>query len=220
VKLSEEKLYLVSTAKLRAGSLAELVADLVAAGVDVIQLREKELEAGAILRLAEPIAEACAEASVPFIVNDRPDIAVALRGAGVHLGQDDLAVSVARRIVGPEAIVGLSTHSREDIAAVPPEVDYVAVGPLFETPTKPGRPAVGLDLVRHATGAVSFPWFAIGGINASNVESVLEAGARRVVVVRALTEAKDPIVQAGELGRKLMTAGSVYNEQTQPGRDL
>jgi thiamine-phosphate pyrophosphorylase len=199
VTLANAKLYLVSPATLRAGRLADLTPELIAAGVDVIQLREKELEAGPVLTLAEPIAEACAEADVPFIINDRPDIALALRGAGVHLGQDDLSVSVARKIVGEDAIVGLSTHSPEDIAAVPAAVDYIAVGPVFETPTKPGRPAVGLDLVRHAASAVSLPWFAIGGINASNIESVLEAGARRVVVVRALTESDDPVSEAREL---------------------
>jgi thiamine-phosphate pyrophosphorylase len=202
VKLVEAKLYLVAPAKLRAGTLAELTPELVAAGVDVIQLREKELEAGAVLRLAEPIAEACARAGVPFIVNDRPDVALALRGTGVHVGQDDIPVAIARRIVG-RAIVGLSTHSEGDIAAVPADVDYIAVGPLFTTPTKPGRPAVGLDLVTHAAQNVSIPWFAIGGINASNIDSVLEAGARRVVVVRAITEATDPAAEARELSGTL-----------------
>jgi thiamine-phosphate pyrophosphorylase len=198
--------------------LAELVPELVSAGVDLIQVREKEMEAGDVLRVAEPIAAACADAGVPFIVNDRPDIALAVGADGVHLGQNDLPLSIARRIVGRNAIVGLSTHSTDDIAAVPSGVDYVAVGPLFDTPTKPGRPAVGLDLVRHAAGAVSLPWFAIGGINASNIESVLEAGAGRVVVVRALTEAKDPVEEAGQLSRKLKTAAPVPSSQPQPGR--
>jgi thiamine-phosphate pyrophosphorylase len=202
VKLAEAKLYLVAPAKLRAGTLAELTPELVAAGVDVIQLREKELEAGAVLRLAEPIAEACARAGVPFIVNDRPDVALALRGTGVHVGQDDIPVAIARRIVG-RAIVGLSTHSEGDIAAVGAEVDYIAVGPVFSTPTKPGRPAVGLDLLTLAAQNVSIPWFAIGGINASNIDSVLEAGARRVVVVRAITEATDPAAEARELSGTL-----------------
>jgi thiamine-phosphate pyrophosphorylase len=215
VKLSQAKLYLVSTAKLRAGSLAELIPDLVTGGVDIIQLREKELEAGAVLRLAEPIAEACAKAGVPFIVNDRPDIALALGRCGTHLGQDDLPVAVARRIVGRE-VVGFSTHSEADIATVPPEVDYIAVGPVFATPTKPGRAAVGLDLVRHAADAVSLPWFAIGGINVSNIESVLEAGARRVVVVRAITEVEDPVAEARELSRKLKGQGPA-TEQSQLG---
>jgi thiamine-phosphate pyrophosphorylase len=203
VRIGGARLYLVSGAELSAGSLAELTPELVRAGVDAIQLREKEMEAGDVLRLAEPIAHACAQAAVPFIVNDRPDIALALGASGVHLGQNDLPVSAARRILGASAIVGLSTHSSDDIAAVPSEADYVAVGPLFETPTKPGRPAVGLDLVRHAASHVSLPWFAIGGINLSNIESVLDAGARRVVVVRALTEANDPVAEAARLNDAL-----------------
>jgi thiamine-phosphate pyrophosphorylase len=206
VRLADARLYLVSGARLEAGRLAELTPELAAAGVDMIQLREKDLEAGEILRLAEPVAAACARVGIPFIVNDRPDIALALRADGVHVGQDDVPVAVARRIVG-RAIVGLSTHSEEQIASVPTGVDYIAVGPVFETPTKPGRPSVGLDLVRHAAANVSVPWFAIGGINATNLGAVLEAGARRVVVVRALTEAKDPIVKAKELSEKLKTAG-------------
>jgi thiamine-phosphate pyrophosphorylase len=201
-KLVEAKLYLVAPAKLRAGTLAELTPELIAAGVDIIQLREKELEAGAVLRLAEPIAEACARSGIPFIVNDRPDIALALRAAGVHVGQDDIPVAIARRIVG-RSIVGLSTHSKADIAAVPAETDYIAVGPVFSTPTKPGRPAVGLDLVTHAAENVSIPWFAIGGIDSSNITSVLDAGARRVVVVRAITEAGDPVAEARELSGTL-----------------
>lgn len=219
MRLADARLYLVSGARLEAGSLAELTPELAAAGVDLIQLREKDLEAGEILRLAEPIATACAQAGIPFIVNDRPDIALALRADGVHVGQDDVPVAVARRIVG-RAIVGLSTHSVDQIASVPSEVDYIAVGPVFETPTKPGRPSVSLDLVRHAAENVSVPWFAIGGINASNIESVLEAGARRMVVVRALTEAKDPVVEAGQLSEKLKTAGPPPSAHPKPGRDL
>jgi thiamine-phosphate pyrophosphorylase len=203
VRIGGARLYLVAGAELKAGSLAELTPELVRSGVDVIQLREKEMEAGDVLRLAEPIAQACAEAAVPFIVNDRPDLALALGASGVHLGQNDLPVPAARRIVGTGAIVGLSTHSTEDIAAVPDEADYIAVGPLFETPTKPGRPAVGLELVGHSAGSVSLPWVAIGGINLSNIESVLDAGARRVVVVRALTHASDPVAEAARLNDML-----------------
>jgi thiamine-phosphate pyrophosphorylase len=217
VTLADARLYLVSPAHLRAGSLADLAPELVAAGVDMIQLREKELEAGEVLRRAEPVAEACAGAGIPFIVNDRPDIAIALRASGVHVGQDDLPVAVARRIVG-RAIVGLSTHSEEQIASVPSEVDYIAVGPVLETPTKPGRPSVGLGLVKHAAANVSIPWFAIGGINPSNIGAVIDAGAQRIVVVRALTEAKDPIVEAGELSRRLKSAGPVPSSRSQPER--
>jgi thiamine-phosphate pyrophosphorylase len=203
VTLAQARLYLVSRAQLRAGPLAELVAELAAVGVDVIQLREKEMEAGDVLRLAEPIAAACTEAGVPFIVNDRPDIALALGASGVHLGQNDLPPPVARRILGAGPIIGLSTHSRTDIETIPDGVNYIAVGPVFETPTKPGRPAAGFDLVEHAAGRVAIPWFAIGGINENNIEEILVAGGRRVVVVRAITEAQDPVAQAASLSRRL-----------------
>jgi thiamine-phosphate pyrophosphorylase len=119
------------------------------------------------------------------------------------VGQDDLPPAAARRILGPEAIVGLSTHSDADIDSVPVEVDYIAVGPVYETPTKPGRPAVGFELLGYAAGKVSLPWFAIGGIQASNLTAVLDAGARRVVVVRAITEAEDPVAAAAQLSQAL-----------------
>jgi thiamine-phosphate pyrophosphorylase len=207
VTLADARLYLVSPAHLRAGSLAEVTPDLVAAGVDMIQLREKELEAGEVLRRAEPIAEACAGAGIPFIVNDRPDVALVLGATGVHVGQEDLPPAAARRTLGPEAIIGLSTHSSADLESIPPEVDYVAVGPVFETPTKLGRPAVGVELLRHAADVTSLPWFAIGGIDASNINEVLAAGARRVVVVRAITQAADPVAAAEQLSERLRSAG-------------
>lgn len=200
--LGEARLYLVSPARLAAGALADLVPDLAAAGVDVVQLREKDLEAGDLVCACVPVAEACAVAGIPFIVNDRPDVALAAGADGVHLGRKDLPVDVARRILGSAAIVGCSTHSEEDIAAVAqlrPPVDYIAVGPLYPTPTKPGRPPTGLGLVRHAAERVSLPWFAIGGIDRENLPAVIEAGARRIVVVRAVTEAKDPVAAAAEL---------------------
>jgi thiamine-phosphate pyrophosphorylase len=206
VTLEEARLYLVAPARLRASSLAELTPELAGAGVDVIQLREKDLEAGPLLRAAEPVAQACADAGVPFIVNDRPDVALVLGATGVHLGQDDLPPAAARRIVGPEVIIGLSTHSSADLQAIPPEVDYIAVGPVFETPTKPGRPAVGVELLRHAAAVTSLPWFAIGGIDASNINEVLDAGARRVVVVRAITQADDPVAAAEQLSERLRSA--------------
>lgn len=206
--LEDARLYLVAPARLRAGSLAELTPELAAAGVDLIQLREKDLEAGLLLRAAEPVAQACADSGVPFIVNDRPDVALVLGATGVHLGQDDLPPAAARRIVGADAIIGLSTHSSADLQAIPPEVDYIAVGPVFETPTKPGRPAVGVELLRHAADVTSLPWFAIGGIDASNIDEVLDAGARRVVVVRAISQADDPVVAAQQLSERLRSAGS------------
>ena len=199
--IEDARLYLVAPARLTAARLVDLVPELAAAGVDLIQLREKEMEAGDLIRTAEPLVEACRAAGVPFVMNDRPDVALAVGADGVHVGQNDLPVSAVRRIL-PDAIVGISTHRREEVDAVATtddRVDYAAVGPVFETPTKPGRPSVGLDLIEYASKNLTLPWFAIGGINRGNLEEVMEAGARRIVVVRAITEATDPPAAAAEL---------------------
>jgi thiamine-phosphate pyrophosphorylase len=205
--LASARLYFVSGTHIGGRELAELVPDLAAAGVDIIQLRAKEMEAGDLLRVGARVAEACAQARVPFIVNDRPDVALAL-SAGVHLGQNDLPVAVARRILGG-SLVGVSTHAASEIdtaVGAQEPIDYIAVGPVYETPTKPGRPAVGVKLVSYAATAITMPWFAIGGIDRSNVDAVMEAGAKRVVVVRAITEASDPVGAAHELKTILETA--------------
>lgn len=203
--LWDARLYLVAPAVLHAGPLHEHVPALAAAGVDLVQLREKDAEAGDVMRAGGPLVEACRRANVPVIVNDRADVAVALGADGVHVGQNDLPVEHARRIASG-AIVGLSTHTRDEIdlvAAMERPPDYIAVGPVFETPTKPGRPAVGTALVRYAAERVSLPWFAIGGIDGSNLDDVIAAGARRVVVVRAITEASDPAAAARSLSERL-----------------
>lgn len=201
--VSDASLYLVAPSTVARGGLAELVPELAAAGVDVVQLREKETEEGDLLRVAAPVLDACRAAGVPFILNDRADVAATLGADGVHVGQDDLPVSAARRIVG-DGIVGLSTHARAEIdASEATTPDYIAVGPVYETPTKPGRPAVGLDLLRYAAERVTRPWFAIGGINATNLDDVLDVGARRIVVVRAITEAPDPVAAAADLAARL-----------------
>jgi thiamine-phosphate pyrophosphorylase len=199
--LATARLYLVSRASIGEEGLAELVPDLAAAGVDIIQLREKEMEAGEIMEVGQPIAAACYEARIPFIINDRPDIAAALQADGVHLGQGDLPLTIGRRFI-PEGIVGRSTHSRDEIdveTTGADRPDYVAVGPVYETPTKLGRAAVGLGLITYAAQRVGLPWFAIGGIDEANLPDVLTAGATRVVVVRAITEANDPVAAAGRL---------------------
>ena len=191
-------LYLVAGAQLQAGPLADLVPELVAAGVDMIQLREKEMPLDEVKRAAEPVLAACRASGVPFILNDYPDIAAELGADGVHVGQDDMPVPAARRVAG--GIVGLSTHSRQQIVAADPvSPDYIAVGPVFETPTKPGRPSVGLDLLTFAAEHSGIQWFAIGGIDLTNIDQVIAAGARRVVVVRAITEAADPPAAAAAL---------------------
>lgn len=210
--LESARLYLVAPPRLERGDLAAMVGELAGAGVDVIQLRDKQAEAGDLLRHGEPIATACRDAGIPFVINDRPDVALALGADGVHLGQNDLPLAVARRILGPAAIVGRSTHTPEEVerevaaAAHPGGPDYIAVGPVYATPTKPGRPAAGLELVRHAARhAGTVPWFAIGGIDESNVAEVVAAGARRIVVVRAIVQADDPVAAAARLRAALDT---------------
>ena len=200
------RLYLVAPARIKAGVLAEMVPELAAAGVDLVQLREKELEAGDVLRRGEPLLAACCAAGVPLVINDRPDVALALGADGVHLGQEDLPAEVARRILGEEAIVGRSTHAPEEIdaeIASTVRLDYIAVGPIEATPTKPGRPGTGLELVRYAAEHVNVPWFVTGGINEQTLPRALEAGARRVVVVRAIAEADDPVAAVAGLRRML-----------------
>jgi len=180
--------------------LHEFLDAVLAAGVGVVQLREKELEARVILDLAEVFRDRCDAQSVPFIVNDRADVALAARADGVHLGQDDLPIAQARRILGRDAIVGRSTHDADQMRnAMSEDVDYVVVGPIHETPTKPGRAASGIDLVSVAAREATKPWFAIGGIDLSTISAVRNAGAQRVVVVRAVTAAEDPAAAVASL---------------------
>jgi len=160
-------------------------------GVDVVQLRMKQASDAEILRAASRFARMCRAHGALFILNDRPDLALSAEADGVHIGQDDGPAAPARDAVGSERIVGLSTHSLEQIAAAA-GVDYIGVGPVHATPTKPGRPAVGLELVRHAAAHAGAPFFAIGGIGPDNAVAVREAGASRIAVVRALTQASDP----------------------------
>jgi thiamine-phosphate pyrophosphorylase len=176
----------------------DLLGSVIEAGVDVVQVRMKDAEAAEIIEIADQMQHVCRDLGVPFIVNDRPDIALALEAHGVHLGQDDLPPDVARTILGPDKIIGRSTHSTHDIGRALDErakgnADYIAVGPVNETPTKLGRPGTGLELIEHAAATVDFPWFAIGGIDSSNVDDVVKVGATRIVVVRAITEADDPV---------------------------
>ncbi len=163
-------------------------------GVDMVQLRDKELDDDSLLEVAARFRAACREADVLFWLNDRPELALAAEADGVHVGQDDTPPDEVREQVGERLLIGLSTHSPQQFdAALRSEADQVSVGPVWETPTKPGRPAAGLDYVRHAAAhAGERPWFAIGGIDESNVGEVVEAGARRVVVVRAIADAADP----------------------------
>ena len=161
-------------------------------GVDIVQLRMKDADDNAVLAAASRFRHACRAHGALLIINDRPDLAAAAEADGVHVGQDDVAVAEARRSVGSRRLVGLSTHTPDQVdAAAQAGVDYIGVGPVNETPTKPGRPAVGLELVRYAACHATVPFFAIGGLGVPNIEAVREAGARRIAVVRALTEAAD-----------------------------
>lgn len=179
-------------------------------GVDIVQLREKSLPRREIERAALTFRRVCDTYSALFIVNDDPDLARSCDADGVHIGQEDMSATEVREAVGPDAIVGLSTHSEEQIAAAAQQpVDYISAGPIWETPTKQGRPAVGIELVAHAAGHAPHPFFAIGGIDASNAAQVVEAGARRLCVVRAIRDADDPTTAAEELRRAFTEAGDV-----------
>mgnify|MGYP001235209863 CR=1 FL=1 len=184
-----------------------LVAAAIAGGVDVVQLRDKGLEARGLLRRAALVRQVCADTGVPFILNDRPDLALEAGADGVHVGQDDVSPRTARRILGDEGVIGLSTHSPDDLTASLDEpVDYVSAGPVTPTPTKPGRPGVGLAYVRHAVTHAGRPVWVTGGASPATVAGIVGAGARRVVVVRWITEAADPEGAARQLRRALDAA--------------
>jgi thiamine-phosphate pyrophosphorylase len=164
-----------------------------AAGSWMVELRDRDQPRRVIERSGRTFRRLANTYVALFIVNDDPYLAMELSADGVHLGQDDMDPVEARRIMGPSAIIGLSTHSREQIEAAADEpVDYISVGPIWETPTKEGRPATGLELIRTAAEIATRPWFAIGGIDATNVGQVVGAGAERLCVVRAIRDAADP----------------------------
>lgn len=205
-RLADARLYLCVDARKRQGDLPEFLDAVLAGGVDIVQLRDKSLEAAEELELLELFADACRRHGKLLAVNDRADVAHAAKADVLHLGQGDLPVPAARAVIGGAPLVGRSTHSEAEAAAAAaqPGVDYFCTGPCWPTPTKPGRHAPGLDLVRYAaTLTTDRPWFAIGGIDAGNLDEVTEAGARRVVVVRALTEADDPKAAAAGFARRL-----------------
>jgi thiamine-phosphate pyrophosphorylase len=199
-RIASTLLYLVCDARPRAFLDAAL-----RGGVDLIQLRDKALDDEGIVAAAREFRAAADHAGALFILNDRPDLVEACGADGVHVGQDDASATDARAAVGEERIVGCSTHAPAQgvEADADPDVDYVVVGPVHATPTKPGRPAAGLGYVEWAAAHVSTPWFAIGGLDAGNVGEVTARGARRVVVVRAITEAADPEAAARELRKRL-----------------
>ncbi len=200
------KLYVIIDGKTAKGrDLVTVTREAIAGGADVIQLREKELPAGRILELARAIRKAIRTEEAVFLINDRPDIALAAGADGVHLGQDDIPPEAARAIMGRDKIIGVSTHCLEQARAAEEKgVDYIGVGPVFSTPTKPGYKSVGLELIRSVKDAVKLPFVAIGGIEGNNILQVIAAGAARVAVVRAVCGADDVQAAARTLKESLM----------------
>jgi thiamine-phosphate pyrophosphorylase len=196
--LERAKLYFVCNGRPHGGDPTPLLRAAMRGGAEIIQLREKAPRcAEELISLAEPFRGVADEHGGLFILNDRPDLVAACGADGAHVGQEDISVADARAAVGPDALIGLSTHSQRQVDAAcaaqgVDRPDQISVGPVWETPTKEGRPATGLGLLEHAARAATIPWFAIGGIDAGNVAEAVAAGARRIVVVRAIRDAADP----------------------------
>jgi thiamine-phosphate pyrophosphorylase len=202
-RLRTARLYLVASGRPGGRPLQDVLEPALAGGVDLFQLRDKGGDDERVLAAARVARELCSAHGALFFVNDRPDLAVAAGADGVHVGQDDLSVARAREIVGPERLVGLSTHTPAQIDAA--DADLIGVGPVHATPTKLGRPAAGIALVGYAAAHAAQPWFAIGGIDETNVGDAIAAGARRVAVVRAIADAPDPRAAAYRLREMLDT---------------
>lgn len=205
-QLADARLYLCTDARKRQGDLPEFLDAVLAGGVDIVQLRDKGMEAGEELEHLQVFAEAARRHGKLLAVNDRADVAHAIGSDVLHLGQGDIPVPAARAILGEDLLIGRSCHAESEVDAAVAEagVDYFCTGPCWPTPTKPGRYAPGLGLVRYAASLEQDrPWFAIGGIDSTNLDEVLDAGATRVVVVRALTEAADPGAAAADLAERV-----------------
>jgi thiamine-phosphate pyrophosphorylase len=203
-RLSAARLYLVCGAFPDGSELPDMLRGAIAGGVEIVQLREKNLPDEELVSVAHAVRALCQELGALLIVNDRPWVAIEAGADGVHVGQDDMPVQEVRELVGPELLIGLSTHSPAQIDAVDATlVDYIGVGPIHETPTKPGRPAVGVELIRYAAANASVPFFAIGGLDAGNLGEAIAAGAQRVCVLRAVAAASDPERAARRLREEL-----------------
>ncbi len=202
-RLAAARLYLVCPPDSGDG-LPGLLRSAIAGGVDIAQLREKQLTDDELAARANAMRALCERLGALSIVNDRPGVAREAGADGVHVGQEDMPVEEVRELLGPDMLIGLSTHTPAQIDAVDAAlVDYIGVGPIHETPTKPGRPAVGLELIRHAAAHAPVPFFAIGGLDAGNLAEALRAGATRVCVLRAVSAAADPERAARELRGEL-----------------
>ncbi|HEY6771843.1 MAG TPA: thiamine phosphate synthase, partial [Solirubrobacterales bacterium] len=199
-RLRWARLYFVCDALPHGNDPEALLNATMAAGAGMIELRDRDQPRAVVERSGRTFRRLANTYSALFIVNDDPYLAMELSADGVHVGQEDIDPAEARRIMGPDAIIGLSTHSREQIeAAASAPLDYISVGPVWETPSKEGRPATGLELIRTAAEIAHVPWFAIGGIDPSNVDEVVAAGAARVCVIRAIRDAADPRAAASAL---------------------
>jgi thiamine-phosphate pyrophosphorylase len=199
-RLAAARLYLVCDATPAGRELSGVLSAAIAGGVDIVQLREKALDDEELLTAARAARETCGRHGALFVLNDRPTVARDCGADGVHVGQDDMPVAEVRELVGPDMLIGLSTHAPAEIdAAGTASADYIGVGPVHATPTKLGRPAVGLELVRYAAAHAAMPFFAIGGIDAGNVGDALDAGASRICVLRAIADADNPERAAREL---------------------
>ncbi|HWI23091.1 MAG TPA: thiamine phosphate synthase [Baekduia sp.] len=197
-RLEKAQLYFICDSRPGGRELTDLLPRALAGGVDLFQLRDKRLSDDELRAQAEVASAICREAGALFIINDRPDLATACGADGVHIGQEDTTIEAARAAVGPDLLIGVSTHSPAQLDAAA-GADYAGVGPVHATPTKPGRAAVGLDYVRHAAAHTTLPFFAIGGIDSANVAEVVAAGAQRIAVVRAIADADDPEYAARRL---------------------
>ncbi len=213
-RLAAARLYMVCDSKPGGRELTGVLRAAIAGGVDIVQLRDKRISDEELTEVVRTAHTICEREGVLLIVNDRPRVALAAGADGVHVGQEDMPVAQVRELVGPDVLIGLSTHAPTEVDAATAgfgaaaetkrggaNVDYIGVGPVYATPTKPRRPAVGLELVRYAAEHSRLPFFAIGGIDAGNVEAVVEAGARRVAVVRAIADAADPEQAARDSAR-------------------
>jgi thiamine-phosphate pyrophosphorylase len=235
-RLAAARLYMVCDSAPGGRELTGVLCAAIAGGVDAVQLRDKHLSDEELTKVVRTAHTICEREGVLLIVNDRPRVALAEGADGVHVGQEDMPVAQVRELVGPDVLIGLSTHAPTEIDAAAAwsnaetaeagakldaaagagrggaaDVDYIGVGPVYATPTKPGRPAVGLELVRYAAEHSQLPFFAIGGVDADNVETVVEAGARRVAVVRAIADAADP-AQAARTLRGALGASALEDE--------
>lgn len=212
--LSQRRLYLCTPDR---ADLADFISGCIAGGVDVVQLRDKVLDAKPLLARAAVAAAVCRDHGVPFVLNDRPDLALEAGADGVHVGQDDAPVSLARHILGPDAIVGLSTHGPADLeGAADQEVTYISAGPVEATPTKPGRAGTGLGYVSEASARSSVPVYVTGGVTPERIPALTEAGVRHFVVVRYLTQATDARHAAQQLRQAIDRALSSEPSQAQP----